>query len=120
MDRRHGKRPLPPDQASGDKREDLYFPVQPSPSKSQGEEASLWPFMNQINSSNSHGGLSTSSLIEMQDDPSQKPLQKGTLVSQIHAPTFLNKKNGYIRILAFVMSLLTIIFFLHFFLIFLI
>lgn len=92
MDRRHGKRPLPPDQASGDKREDLYFPVQPSPSKSQGEEASLWPFMNQINSSNSHGGLSTSSLIEMQDDPSQKPLQKGTLVSQIHAPTFLNKK----------------------------
>ncbi|TKY62971.1 regulation of transcription [Spatholobus suberectus] len=85
VDRRHGKRPLPSDHASREKREDFNFPVQPSPSKNQGEETSLFPFIHPINTGDDstpsipiqqYGQLSTSCLIETQD-PSQQPLNQG-------------------------------------------
>ncbi|KAK7336168.1 hypothetical protein VNO77_16701 [Canavalia gladiata] len=85
VDRRHGKRPLPSDHASREKREDFKFSVHPSPSKRQGEEASLSPFMHPINTGHEstpsipipqYGQLNTSGLIEMQD-PSQQPLNQG-------------------------------------------
>ncbi|RDY06186.1 Ethylene-responsive transcription factor ERF114, partial [Mucuna pruriens] len=85
VDRRHGKRPLPSDHASREKREDFNFPIHPSPYKSQGEEASPFPFIHPINTGDDstpsipipqYGQLSTSSLIETQD-PSQQPLNQG-------------------------------------------
>lgn len=86
VDRRHGKRPLPcDDHASREKREDFKLPIHPS--KSQGEEASLFPFINPINNTGDDSTPSipipkyvqlstTSCLIETQD-PSQQPLNQG-------------------------------------------
>ncbi|CAJ1787255.1 unnamed protein product [Sphenostylis stenocarpa] len=78
VDRRHGKRPLPSDHASREKREGFNFPTQ------QGEEASSFPYVHPINTGHDstptpipqHGQITTSSLIETQD-PSQQPLNEG-------------------------------------------
>ncbi|XP_020240119.1 uncharacterized protein LOC109818971 [Cajanus cajan] len=82
VDRRHGKRPLPCDHASREKREeDFNFPVHTS-SKKQEEEASLFPYIPPINTGDDstistpipqYGQLA---LIETHD-PSQQPLNQG-------------------------------------------
>ncbi|KAK7396000.1 hypothetical protein VNO78_16666 [Psophocarpus tetragonolobus] len=89
VDRRHGKRPLPFDHASKEKREGFNFSVHPAPPKSQEEEeqeTSLFPFIHPINTGDDrtpstptpqyYGQVSTSCLIETQD-PSQQPLNQG-------------------------------------------
>lgn len=95
MDRRHGKRLLPSDHASEEKREDFNFPVQPF--ESQKEEASSSPFLHLINTASSnrsfsipvpHRRVSTSGLIEMQD-PSQQHIHQGKYIYHVHALQFL-------------------------------
>ena len=85
VDRRHGKRPLPSDHASEEKREDFAdFPAIYGQTL-QDEEASGSPFSffsrNNIPISNIQPGQGisnpSSGLIENQQDPSQQPTQQG-------------------------------------------
>ncbi|KAL2320389.1 hypothetical protein Fmac_029358 [Flemingia macrophylla] len=88
VDRRHGKRPLPCDHASREKREENFnFSVHTS--KSQGGEASVFPYIHPTNTGDDstlctpipqYGQLA---LIETQD-PSQQSLNQGNIARKRH------------------------------------